>query len=114
MDLNSVLPLFALEKATGEIVVYSQPKDLEIFAAEFSDSLDDEFRFWDRAGYPVRFGHTVNVGLTFSKESRNESQELRSCLLKYAEKHAAQANTGSETLSGLYESIIASMRKKAR
>ena len=103
------LPIFVLETETGDITLYHDTDDLRRMVEEFWDILTEDFKFWDKDGYPIKFEKSFLNKNDFGmiRGDQNEYQIVKSCLLKYAEKNGVSiTNSGSEGLVALYNLIV--------
>jgi hypothetical protein len=81
-----------LETETGDISLLQNVEDLRIVVEEFSDLLDEDFRFWDREGYRLRLDETFlrYEDRELTRGTDNELRIVKSHLIKYAEKRGVR------------------------
>jgi len=101
---EELFPVFTLENETGELSVIYDMKELLCMVEEFWDILKDDFTFWDATGYPLEFEQSflVNRG-GIRRSENNESQMVRSLILKGTKDVGLQIESQNATLIDLYE-----------
>lgn len=102
------LPVCAYEVETGDIEVYYDIDELRLIVEEFWDILEEDFKFWDKNGFPLSFEKSFwkEKDNTIIKGIKNEEELLRIHLLKYAEKKGIIVEKSNEiSLKDIIDSL---------
>ena len=83
------LPVFVYEVETGDIELYTKIDELRAKVEEFWDILEEDFKFWDKDGYPMHFEKSFLDRKENSIEinEKREEQLLKSYLIEFGDKN---------------------------
>jgi len=76
MEKKLVLPVFVLERETGDMNVFLEIDQLRLHVEEFWDVLDEEFLFWDIEGSRIQFPKSFLSPSSTNVEAEPESDKL--------------------------------------
>jgi len=108
MTENIRFPVYMAEIETGEIKSYDEVSELRLVVEEFWDILDQDFKFWDKDGYPIYFKSEFinNINEEAEKGDKCEKLILKKLLLEIAYKKGLPLEKFKDkSLSDIYSSI---------
>jgi hypothetical protein len=98
------LPVFVIERETGDVNIYNTMEDVRLIASEFRDILDDDFMFFDATGRRLVFLTHLPVATDpdVHEASVQDADALMLALQEYARTHRIEW-TPSQPLSAFIE-----------
>lgn len=108
MNTESFFPVFMLEVETGDVELINHLDHLCSLVEEFWDILEEDFKFWDKEGYVIKFNEAI-LEKDFHgiiRSNIKEYDKLKLFLYEYARmKSSNLSNTDEDDLVRLYTMI---------